>query len=108
MDEEPPSVRSSSKRRLNNDDSLLPKRLRGEGNEDNDPLRDELLQFMTDEVLQPSHAAAMPVSSSSSSSSSVEETLVGDPGSAGLTAQNDPPFEVFDIFEGDAYGLDDP
>ena len=64
---------------------------------------------MIDEVLHPSHAAAMPVSSSSSSSSSsVEDTLVGDPGSAGLAAQNDPPFEDFDIFAGDTLGLDYP
>ena len=72
-------------------------------------MMEELLQYVTDEVPQPLHAAAIPVSSSSSSSSSsCRETLVGDPGSAGLAAQNDPPFEVFDIFEGDTYGLDDP
>ena len=108
MDEELPSAKSSSKRRLTEEDEMLPKRLRLEPNNDDDPLLEETLQFMADEVLQPSHAAAIPVSSSSSSSSPVGETSVGDPGSAGLAAQNDPPFEVFDIFEGDTLGLDDP
>ena len=69
---------------------------------------EELMLYMTNEVLQPLNVAAIPASSSSSSSPSCGETLVGDPGSSGLAAQNDPLFEVFDIFEGDTYGLDDP
>ena len=108
MDEEL-SPRRSSKRHLCNEDNPLPKRLRGGDNDECDPMLDELLQYMNDEVLQPLHAAAIPVSSSSSSSSSsTGETLVGDLGSAGLAAQNDPPFDLFDIFEGDSLGLDDP
>ena len=90
-------------------DNPRPKRPRGDEDEETDPAMEQLLQYMTDEVLQPLHDAAVSASSSSSSSSSsCGETLVGDPGPSGLAAQNDPPFEVFDIFAGDTYGLDDP
>ena len=106
--EEEPAARSSVKRCCPSTGSPMLKRPRVGKDDDHDPMLEELLQYMTDEVLQPQHDAAIPVSSSSSSSSSSGEPLVGDPGSAGLAAQNDPPFEVFDIFEGDTYGLDDP
>ena len=106
--EEEPAARSSVKRCCPPTGSPLLKRPRGDEDDDHDPMLEELLQHMTDEVLQPQHDAATPASSSSSSSSSCGETLVGDPGSSGLAAQNDPLFEVFDIFEGDTYGLDDP
>ena len=106
--EEESAARTSVKRRYPQSENLLLKRPRGDEDIKDDPMIHELLAYMTDEVLQPLHAAATPASSSSSSSSSCGETLVGYPGSSGLAAPNDPPFEVFDIFEGDTNGLDDP
>ena len=86
--EEEPAARSSVKRCCPPTESPLLKRPRGDEDDDHDPMLEELLQYMTDEVLQPQHDAATPASSSSSSSSSWGETLVGDPGSSGLAAQN--------------------